>query len=249
MKKILVAVIFLVVFLFSCVRCRPTLTHPDNLYHLSRATAAITSDLNPGDPICAGVFISETELLTANHCILTRFAFEISDENTHQTRTFILTSTESPIGTVFHVVNHPQLLEDWTLNTYSDFTVEFADQARDLALLRAVDPNYHAPEFATIRDESSGLPRVGDGVVTIGHPIGQMFNVTPGIISSRPILSHDVVYMLPSCPIYFGNSGGPLFDENGQLIGVAHTMRGEVSHLGQFVSYLDVREFLEENSL
>jgi serine protease Do len=88
-------------------------------------------------------------------------------------------------------------------------------------------------DLALIKVDASGLPfvpfgdsdtaRVGDWVVAIGNPFGLGGTATAGIISAR---GRDIQsgpyddYLQLDAPINFGNSGGPVFNASGQVIGV-----------------------------
>ncbi|HEY3637207.1 MAG TPA: DegQ family serine endoprotease [Rhizomicrobium sp.] len=94
------------------------------------------------------------------------------------------------------------------------------DDKTDLALLR-VHPKSPLPaaHFA-----DSDKARVGDWVIAIGNPFGLGSSVTAGIISAR---NRDIAagpyddFIQTDAPINRGNSGGPLFDMNGDVVGVA----------------------------
>jgi S1-C subfamily serine protease len=58
--------------------------------------------------------------------------------------------------------------------------------------------------------------RVGEAVVAIGHPLGLDYTVTTGIVSAK----RGGVELQTSAPISPGNSGGPLVDRRGRVIGV-----------------------------
>jgi serine protease Do len=98
-------------------------------------------------------------------------------------------------------------------------TVWGVDPKTDLALLK-LDTDEALP-FLEFGD--SGSARTGDWVVAIGNPFGLGGTVTTGIISAR---GRDIRsgpyddYLQIDAPINRGNSGGPLFDARGRVIGV-----------------------------
>jgi S1-C subfamily serine protease len=94
-----------------------------------------------------------------------------------------------------------------------------ADKSNDLALLQG--PAGSFKDFIRIRDRSI---RSGDSVVAIGFPYHGLltsdFTVTTGIVSSLSGLMNDSRVLQITAPVQPGNSGGPLLDTSGQLIGV-----------------------------
>ncbi|OPZ00678.1 serine protease [Bradyrhizobium sacchari] len=95
-----------------------------------------------------------------------------------------------------------------------------SDATNDLALLQAPS-TVTFKEFARIRDRSI---RSGDSVVAIGFPyhglLSSDFTVTTGIVSSLSGMRNDSRFLQISAPVQPGNSGGPLFDTTGQIVGV-----------------------------
>jgi len=93
------------------------------------------------------------------------------------------------------------------------------DPKTDLALLE-VDAGESLP---AVEFGDSDRTRVGDWVVAVGNPFGLGGTVTAGIVSSR---GRDIGsgpyddFLQIDAPINRGNSGGPLFDRNGQVVGV-----------------------------
>jgi serine protease Do len=92
------------------------------------------------------------------------------------------------------------------------------DPKTDIAVLKV---DHSAPlEFVTFGD--SDTARVGDWVMAMGNPLGQGFSVSVGIISARNRLlrgSYDD-FLQTDAAINRGNSGGPLFNLDGEVIGV-----------------------------
>ncbi|MDR2783198.1 MAG: trypsin-like peptidase domain-containing protein [Treponema sp.] len=90
------------------------------------------------------------------------------------------------------------------------------DKAMDLALIKAsVTPEY----VFSIADWAA--PAVGDPVIAIGSPVGLEKTVTQGIVSAmgRRLLQIGGVIQIDAA-VNHGNSGGPVLDRNGRLVGV-----------------------------
>ena len=91
------------------------------------------------------------------------------------------------------------------------------DQRTDLALLK-IKGTQTFP-FVKFADK---LPRVGDWVVAVGNPFGLGGTVTAGIVSAqgRDIGSGPYDYMQIDAAVNRGNSGGPTFNLDGEVVGV-----------------------------
>lgn len=92
------------------------------------------------------------------------------------------------------------------------------DPKTDIALLK-VESDKPLP-FVSFGN--SDLMRVGDWVVAMGNPLGQGFSVSAGIVSARnrELSGTYDDYLQTDAAINRGNSGGPLFNMDGQVIGV-----------------------------
>ncbi|MDE2335502.1 MAG: DegQ family serine endoprotease [Rhodospirillales bacterium] len=94
-----------------------------------------------------------------------------------------------------------------------------ADSRMDLAVLK-VNAGHPLP---AVDWGNSDHARVGDWVMAIGNPFGLGGTVTAGIISARGRNINEGPYdnfIQTDAPINMGNSGGPLFDMNGHVIGI-----------------------------
>ena len=93
-----------------------------------------------------------------------------------------------------------------------------SDPKTDIAILK-IDSNERMPfvEFG-----NSDTLRVGDWVVAIGNPFGQGFSVSAGIVSARgrELNGRYDDYIQTDAAINRGNSGGPLFNTDGKVVGV-----------------------------
>jgi serine protease Do len=94
------------------------------------------------------------------------------------------------------------------------------DAPIDLALLRIEVPQGRTLSVARFGD--SDIVRLGEWVVAIGNPLNVGITVTAGILSARgrDIGGRYDEYLQTDAPINRGNSGGPLFNMRGEVIGV-----------------------------
>ena len=121
--------------------------------------------------------------------------------------------------TNFHVVDHAKTVQIQTDSgkTYTAKVVG-TDQKTDLALIK-VDAGKNFP-FVSFADKA---PRVGDWVIAVGNPFGLTGSATAGIVSAR---GRDIGagpyddFIQIDAPINKGNSGGPTFDVDGNVVAV-----------------------------
>ena len=108
------------------------------------------------------------------------------------------------------------------LTTY-DASIVLEDKNNDLAILKINDPKFQKlnPIPFTIKPS---LAEVGEDVYALGYPLsttmGNELKVTDGIVSSKTGFQGDITSYQVSAPIQPGNSGGPLLDKKGNLIGI-----------------------------
>jgi len=110
-------------------------------------------------------------------------------------------------------------------------TVIGADPLSDIAVLQ-IDSK---EKFTPVQFGDSDKARIGDWVIAIGNPFGLGGTVTSGIISARNRsigLSRYEDYIQTDASINSGNSGGPLFDMNGDVIGINTAILGKGGSIG-----------------
>lgn len=89
---------------------------------------------------------------------------------------------------------------------------------KDIALLCSVNKEVIPRPFVRISNKS---PLIGDKVWVIGSPAGSNQVLTNGIVSNFEKISGKQLYRT-NAEIYYGSSGGGMFNTDGELIGIAH---------------------------
>jgi len=128
-------------------------------------------------------------------------------------------SSDGYVVTTHHVINRGKVIEITTDDQkIHPARLVGSDEKSDLALLKAEGAG-DVP-FVQLATRS---PRIGEWVLAIGNPFGLGGTVTAGIVSAH---SRDIKmgtfndYVQIDAPMNRGNSGGPTFDMNGDVIGV-----------------------------
>ena len=106
-----------------------------------------------------------------------------------------------------------------------------ADPLSDIAVLEIKSKE----KFTPVKFGNSDKARIGDWVIAIGNPFGLGGTVTSGIISARNRsigLARYEDYIQTDASINQGNSGGPLFDMNGDVIGINTAILGQSGSIG-----------------
>ena len=105
------------------------------------------------------------------------------------------------------------------------------DPLSDIAVLKIESEE----KFTPVKFGNSDNARIGDWVIAIGNPFGLGGTVTSGIISAR---NRDIGmnryedFIQTDASINVGNSGGPLFDMNGDVIGINTAILGQSGSIG-----------------
>ena len=94
---------------------------------------------------------------------------------------------------------------------------------------------------------ASASPRIGEMVFTFGHPFGQRNSVTRGIVSAmltaRTRRGKEIPVIRSDAPLAPGNSGGPLVNTRGEVIGINTMIMGGDQSIAMHVSV--VKDFVE----
>ena len=133
-----------------------------------------------------------------------------------------------------------------------------SDEVNDLALL-VVEGSFS--QHAILRSEEPIRP--GDDIVVVGYPLRGLLaseaNVTKGSVSARAGLGNDTRLLQITAPVQSGNSGGPVLDMKGRIVGVVVSkfnalrlaaVTGEIPQNINFAIKVSVvKSFLEAHSV
>lgn len=126
------------------------------------------------------------------------------------------------------------------------------DKFYDLAILKIID--YDFKGFGIIPyTVKTTLTDVGEDVFVLGYPLtntmGDEIKLTTGVVSSKTGFQGDVSQYQISAPIQPGNSGGPLFDSKGNIIGIVSAKHKEAENAGYAVKASYLRNLIDSNDL
>lgn len=160
------------------------------------------------------------------------------------------------IVTNFHVIEDAKSISVSGIN--GDFTKSYqasvvaTDKMNDLAILKINDNSFTG--FGTLPYSIRWqMSEVGDDVFVLGYPLtqtmGDEIKLTNGIISSRTGFQGDASLYQMSAPIQPGNSGGPMFDNKGNVIGIVCAQHRGTENVGYAIKTSYLKNLAESFSL
>lgn len=248
------AIFLFAIFCLSCTSSSLVSRHSSGRFPVSttthnyslRSTIGILSpNLRPDGSRyfgCSGVAISETIILTAEHCV----------DNDTRFLGMVIPGPD-PVGDIEQIISYEMYLDTGFSESVS-YEVIAVDDPRDIAILRLVE-GQELPRglvWSFLAREGSRMETF-DLVYVIGHPVGVNFNTSDGYVS-RPIFElnserYQGERILTNAHVYFGNSGGPVFNSNGEVVGVISEIAGGEPYLNRAVYISSVYDFLQENDI
>jgi len=171
---------------------------------------------------------------------------EIQKEQ-HATGTGFAISSNGYIATCNHVVDGASTVKvrgvGGDFSKYYSAKVVCKDANNDLAIVKIDDPSFSTLGIIPFFIKSS-TAEVGTDIFVLGYPLtatmGDEIKLTNGIISAKSGFQGDITSYQMSAPIQPGNSGAPLFDKNGNLIGIVNSKHTGAENAGYAIktSYL-----------
>lgn len=158
------------------------------------------------------------------------------------------------IVTNYHVIEGAKSIQIQGIK--GDFSTKYnaevvtTDKFNDLALLKVSDTKFTG--FGTIPyNVKTSVSDVGEDIFVLGYPLtstmGDEIKLTTGVISSKTGFQGDVSLYQISAPIQPGNSGGPLFDNKGNLVGIVNAKHTGAENVGYAIKTSYLRNLIESS--
>ena len=156
---------------------------------------------------------------------------------------FYLKSTNLFV-TNFHVVDgyHNLAIQDNAKNSFLAKVVLVNSEA-DIALLAAEGDFSALPDIALADAETA----IGQKINVAGYPFGMPFTVTEGTVSSPKQLMNNSYYIQTDAAVNPGNSGGPMFSADGNVIGITVSKFSEADNMGFGIPVETLKKVLEDS--
>lgn len=167
----------------------------------------------------------------------------------------VLISKNGLIWTASHVVQSAELVRvEFLDGDIYDAEVLASNTLADVALIQ-IKGNFRLKNKSVAQLGDSNTLEIGEDIFVIGAPFGLKQSVTEGILSGRHIpesLSNDftnIEFLQTDAAINHGNSGGPLFNMKGQVMGITssiYSAYGGFSGIGFAISSNTAKKLLME---
>ena len=229
------------------------------LYHnfSGNSTTVIYESQRPAEVVTSPITGETMKIMTAEQLYASNLASCVGiTVSTTKTNIFGYTSTSAASGSGFvlsedgYIVTNYHVIEDAVNDNTVEITVSFqngqsftaqligGEQSNDVAVLKI-----NATGLQPVVLGDSDRLAVGQSVMVIGNPLGELtYTLTDGIVSALDRLittSMGTMNMFQTnCVINSGNSGGPVFNSYGEVVGIATAKYGGSSTTGTTVEGL-----------
>ena len=158
------------------------------------------------------------------------------------------------VATNYHVVENANNLVVTGVNgdKTTNYTAEviLTDKFNDLAVMKITDYRFNG--FNIKYGVKNNVSDIGTDIFVLGYPLtttmGEDIKLTTGVISSKTGFQGDVSQYQISAAVQPGNSGGPLFDNQGNLIGIVSAKHRGAENVGYAIKLSYLRNLLDSSN-
>jgi tetratricopeptide (TPR) repeat protein len=169
-----------------------------------------------------------------NKAVVVIFAYHGGKKAISQGSGFVV-RRDGIIITNYHVISKARIIKikvgDKFLNVDSIISL---DKENDIAILKVTAENLNAVKLGNLEKVE-----IGEKVYVIGSPEGLENTISDGILSGKREVAPNKIIIQITAPISHGSSGGPVFNKNGEVIGIATAFLKEGQNIN-FAIPLDV---------
>ena len=220
---------------------------------IEESTIALVLKSNDGKSLssyCSGIWVSETEILSAAHCVIYSGKLRLG-----------ITSNENlsynPIGDNIYFVNKSDVIGTGDIvrsGRQNEAIVSAYDEKIDLALLKVSKFNHKSKHDIIMINQQSEHILDSSRIYIVGHPEGLLWTYFEGYVSAVRINIHgpapiqaDVIQI--ASPATHGNSGSGVCDEKGNLIGVFSYIESTTVNVGFAIHHDTIVTFLKTHGV
>jgi len=229
MKRLFILSLVAVLTMLGCATGKNTpVRSPSALHqHIGESTVALVAISEDGDVhvYCTGIWIGKDEILTAGHCVAREEGADPVDRKIY----YVVQKEVHEVG------EDPAALHLAKVTAF--------DEDHDLALIKADKrgvPGLH--EVASLAEE---MPGIGEHIFVVGHPRGAYWSYTEGTVAAyreESVIGKVVQF---NGTVWYGNSGGGVFDDSGNLLGVCSRLT-RIPNMSLFVHLDSVKKFVKD---
>ena len=242
---------------FACLACRPVEDAPKEVVAIAREIPIPATTPEPEPPPLRPDFVALADSLSPS-VVSVVSTVKIGGNENDRLRGIgsgVIVSSEGEILTNEHVVRNAARVEvELHRNRSVTAEVVYADASLDLALLRVQEPVAGLVPVGF----REAPPKVGEWVMAMGQPFALGNTVTVGVVSGLKRNHADLgrprdldpdgywSFIQTDASVNVGNSGGPIVDLDGKVLGVTTAVRSDGQGLAFAVPSQMARRFLEE---
>ena len=201
------------------------------------------------DADCYITFNCKLMELNAKELFIKMYPIYDNDDKTSEWSGTCFALNEKYVVTNYHVAGDAKKINIFGINgnfqkSYTAKVVA-SDKTNDITILKVDSCNLGIVPY----NVKTNIADVGENIFVVGYPetqhLGEEIKLTTGVISSKTGYKGDLSSYQISAPTYHGNSGSPLFDENGNVIGIIKSGLGNYENVNYAVKTLHLKNLLE----
>jgi len=176
------------------------------------------------------------------------------DQNVKGTGSGLIVSKTGYIVTNYHVIDEAKSIvvetrHEGVVKSYNAVVIK-SDKDNDISILKIDDKNFTNFSRIQYAFKETGALEVGTSVYTIGFPLaltgmGKEAKFTDGKISAKTGYNNAINSFQTTVPVQPGNSGGPLFDDKGKLIGLVNAKIQEADNVSYAIKLNYLKNLIE----